>query len=147
MEIERGGKKCICLSFVLLCWLETSQFVLWYHLYRKVPISTLITTTTQNLISPACISIKIYGSSILPGLMTEEFHLDGGFCVIFELKGGYLSRVGCSWLTHQPHMSTAANIYTFGRLFYAYCLLQWPGCGKGWAVEWLQAWVWAPTEA
>ena len=75
-------KKCVCLrypSFVLFCWLERTQFVLWYHLllYRKVPINTLINITTQELIIPGYVSIKIYNSIILPGLLIEEFNLDG----------------------------------------------------------------------
>lgn len=81
MEIERK-KKCICLrylSFVLFCWLETAQFFLWYHLllYRKVPINTSINITTQELIIPGYVSIKIYNSIILPEFLTEEFNLDG----------------------------------------------------------------------
>ena len=89
MEIER--KKYICLrylSFVLFCWLETAQFVLRYHLllYRKVPINTLINITAQELIIPGYVSIKIYDSIILAGLLTEEFNLDGNLW--FFWRGG-----------------------------------------------------------
>lgn len=80
MKIER--KKCIFLrypSFVLFCWLETAQFVLWYHLllYHKVPINILINIIIQELIFSGYVSIKIYDSIILPESLTEELNLDG----------------------------------------------------------------------
>lgn len=107
VAIERKIKQCICLSYaslVVFCWLETSQFVLWYHRCwnRKVPINTLINITTQNLIIPACISINIYDSIILPGLLTEEFNSDGVFLCGFWLGGDTF--VNC-WMQSAKHIS------------------------------------------
>lgn len=74
---------------MLFCWLETAQFVLWYHLllYHKVPINILINIITQELIISGYVSIKIDDSIILPGFLTEKLNLDG---YLWILSGGHV---------------------------------------------------------
>lgn len=63
-------------------------------------------------------------------------------------SGGHICRtVGCSWLiTSDPHFHSSRHLDPFLDIL---CLLPptvtW--CKKGWAVEWLQAWAWAPAQA
>jgi len=135
---EGKEKKCICLRYsssVLFCWLEIAQFVLWHHLllYHKVPINTLINITTRKLIIPGYVSIKIYGSIILPRLLTEEFNLNRylQFLRVFRTIAMQLANI-----TSAPHIHSSRHS-EIKKSFCTSCLPTMAWCGKGWVMEWL----------